>query len=375
MKVVVVGAGAVGANIAYRLAARGQEVTVLDAGRPGRATTGTSISWLSSFPQVAGADMAELGFRLSINREFAKLEAEVGGTWMHWADTLTWATDTETATRLRSDQQICADRGVDVEVLSGKQASLQEPAVALPDGAEVYVEHGGGWVDAPLLVEALLAAAARHGATVIQDTQVTTIERSRDRVAAVTTAAGRKYRADVVVNAAGSWASHVGAMAGCPVPVDLRPGLIVYSQPLPGAALAAVLNTPKLNIRPAPGGGIAIHARAESMYGHHSLNARSATDVIGAASRWLPQLAGTVAAESRVGVRPVPPGGPVIGAHPSLQGFYVAVSHGGVGWGPLWGKLAAAEISGISAPELSRWRPNRFLAGPADMAEEEFTCT
>lgn len=375
MRVVVVGAGVVGANIAYRLAAQGQDVIVLDAGRAGRATSGTSISWLSSFPQAAAAPLTELELRLSINREFAQLEAEIGGTWMHRTDTLTWATDPEVRARLRIDWKACADRGVDVEVLSGRQARALEAAVTIPGGAEVYAEHGGGWVDAPLLVETLLAAAVRHGASVLEQAPVTAIEHAAGQVTAVTTSTGQRFAADFVVNAAGSWASHLGAIAGCPVPLDLRPGLIVYSQPLPGGPLGTVLNTPMLNIRPAPGGGVAIHARAENMYGHHSRNAVTPADVISAAARWLPGLAGTAPAESRVGIRPVPPGGPIIGPHPALGGFYVAVSHGGVGWGPLWGRFAAAEIGGTEVPALSGWRPDRFLAGPGNMAEGEIPCT
>jgi len=36
--VVVIGAGSVGANVAYRLAVRGASVTVLEAGAPGGGT-------------------------------------------------------------------------------------------------------------------------------------------------------------------------------------------------------------------------------------------------------------------------------------------------------------------------------------------------
>jgi glycine/D-amino acid oxidase-like deaminating enzyme len=371
MRVVVIGAGAVGANIAFRLVQDGQDVTVLDAGRPGRGTTGTSISWLSSFPQAAAADSGELGMRLSINRAFAELEAEIGGAWMHWADTLTWATEPAAAARLRADWKVSSDRGVAVDLLAGREARAREPALAIADGAEVYAEHGGGWVDAPLLVETLLAAAVQRGATVLEQTRAAGIERDAGHVTAVTTDRGLRIPADLIVNAAGSWASHIGALAGCPVPLDLRPGLVVYSQPFPGGSLRHVLNTPMLNIRPDPGGGVAVHCRAESLYGHHGRNALDPADVISLAARWLPALAGSTPRAARVGIRPVPPGGPIIGPHPSLAGMYVAVSHGGVGWGPLWGTFAASEITGNPVAALSRWRPDRFIAGSADLTEGE----
>ena len=112
---------------------------------------------------------------------------------------------------------------------------------------------------------------------------------------------------------------------------------MVYTGPLPGGPLRHVLNTPQLNIRPDPGGRVAIHCRAESLYGSHSKNATEPAGVITAAARWLPGLAGTAPRETRVGIRPVPPGGPIVGFHPSLQGLYVAVSHAAASaWGPLW---------------------------------------
>jgi glycine/D-amino acid oxidase-like deaminating enzyme len=372
VRVIVIGGGSVGANIAFRLAQRGAHVSVLDAGQPGHGTTGTSISWLSSFPQVAGAEGAELRLRLGIDRMFAELAEEIGGGWMHWTGTLTWAADTAVRARLAADAKRAAARGVPVQVLTGREARQAEPLLRVADGAEVYLEESGGWVDAPAMVSALLAAAERDGASVLRMTRAAAIESRDGRVSAVITDSGSRLAGDVVVNAAGSWASHVGALANCPVPVDLRPGLVVYSRPLDGARLGRVLNTPMLNIRPDPSGGVAIHWRGESMYAGHSRNAVSPQQVIDAAARWLPALAGTSPRASRTGIRPVPPGGPIVGPHPSLAGLYVAVSHGGVGWGPVWGKLAASEITGSPAGELDQWRPGRFLASPAEL--EEVSC-
>ena len=48
MQVIVIGAGAVGAATAFRLAQAGARVTVLDAGRIGGGTSGTSFAWINS---------------------------------------------------------------------------------------------------------------------------------------------------------------------------------------------------------------------------------------------------------------------------------------------------------------------------------------
>ena len=46
--VLVIGAGIVGAAIAYRLAASGAAVTVVERSEPGRGTTATSFAWVNA---------------------------------------------------------------------------------------------------------------------------------------------------------------------------------------------------------------------------------------------------------------------------------------------------------------------------------------
>jgi glycine/D-amino acid oxidase-like deaminating enzyme len=53
---------------------------------------------------------------------------------------------------------------------------------------------------------------------------------------------------------------------------------------------------------------------------------------------------------------------PILGRLPGLDGFYIAVSHSGVTLGPLWGKIAAAELlDGQPDERLATFRPSRFL--------------
>ncbi len=47
-KVVVIGAGLLGSSVADELAGRGADVTVLDAGRPGSGTSGSSFAWVNA---------------------------------------------------------------------------------------------------------------------------------------------------------------------------------------------------------------------------------------------------------------------------------------------------------------------------------------
>ena len=52
----------------------------------------------------------------------------------------------------------------------------------------------------------------------------------------------------------------------------------------------------------------------------------------------------------------------MVGGIPGLDGFYVVASHSGVTLGPLWGRIAAAELlDGTLDPRLGPYRPTRFL--------------
>jgi len=52
----------------------------------------------------------------------------------------------------------------------------------------------------------------------------------------------------------------------------------------------------------------------------------------------------------------------MVGGIPGLEGFYVVSSHSGVTLGPLWGRVAAAELlDRVPDARLAPYRPARFL--------------
>ncbi len=87
-------------------------------------------------------------------------------------------------------------------------------------------------------------------------------------------------------------------------------------------------------------------------------------ETLAVVQKHLRPLAGARVEAIRVGVRPMPKDGlPILGGLPGLDGFYVAVSHSGVTLGPLWGKIAAAELlDGQPDSRLETFRPARFLS-------------
>jgi glycine/D-amino acid oxidase-like deaminating enzyme len=379
MRVVVIGAGSVGSHVAYRLQEQGADVILLDSSTPGAGTTASSIAMLNDFPQRAWDEEAgRAALRPRIHQLFHDLAEEVPGDYLHISGSLLWVSEEEEAefARLR---EIARDRGVNVEEIDVATARELEPGVVFADRGPVYLETESGWVDGPAIVEALNARTTQLGGTVRQGARVVAIDRTAERVSGVTLDTGEKIEADAFVNAAGSWGSHVSALAGLAIPLELVPGTVVYTVPFgEGRAPKRIINTPGWCGRPDPSGGLAIHWRGHSQTARHGENIDDAEQMMADIAKVIPALAGTAPARSTIGIRPIPPGGPIIGALPWLPNFYLTLSLGGIGWGPMWGWCAANEIlHGETVPELAAMRPARFYLNPsqvgrhADDAEQQ----
>src|SRR5262245_57191190 len=141
--VVVVGAGCVGANVAYRLAERGVRVTVIDAGAPGGGTSMASFAWTNSFGKTP-RDYHDL--TVASMEEHAALAKELGGGgWLHQDGGLAWAD--APAERSRLDQRVeqLTAWGYPVERVTRADALRLEPDLHIaPDVAEAIWTPGEG---------------------------------------------------------------------------------------------------------------------------------------------------------------------------------------------------------------------------------------
>src|SRR5713226_8486332 len=130
--VLVIGAGCVGANVAYRLAERGATVTVLDAGSPGGGTSGASFAWTNSFSKTP-RDYHDLN--VAGMEEHAALVKELpGGAWLHQDGALAWEDAPAGWTRLEQAVERLAGWGYPIERITPAQAREIEPDLLIaPD--------------------------------------------------------------------------------------------------------------------------------------------------------------------------------------------------------------------------------------------------
>ncbi len=380
MRTVVIGAGSIGANIAYALTKAGAEVTLVDGRSPAGGTSGASIAWLAQFPQLSWSEPpGRAALRGRIYPSFEELRDQVGGDWLHWSGTLTWGTPGE-RDRLRAAVEAVTAAGVDLEVMPGDEATARFPGLAFAGDDEVIWEPGSGWVDVPALVDRLVEQVRQRGGEVLVGSPVTELVRQHGTVRGVVLGNGRRIDADVVVNAAGSWGTHIAALADVPIPLDLVPGLVIYTAPTGPDHRLPILNSPQWSARPDPSGGLAVHWRGRTIVPDsggapdHGTNERTPGEALEDVARTVPALRGTMPRQVKVGIRPIPPGGPMVGFLEGRRDLYFALSHGGIGWGPTWGWAAVREIlRDDPVAELADLRPGRYsrtMAGVGRFADD-----
>jgi glycine/D-amino acid oxidase-like deaminating enzyme len=95
IKTIVIGAGVMGASVAYRLAQGGAAVTVLEATRVGGGTSGTSFAWTNANkkPPKPYHDLNVAGMKAH-----AALSDEFGATpWWHGGGSIEWEAEPDRA--------------------------------------------------------------------------------------------------------------------------------------------------------------------------------------------------------------------------------------------------------------------------------------
>ncbi|OZV81583.1 hypothetical protein CA850_10430 [Micromonospora echinospora] len=331
--VVVVGAGIVGASVAYHAARAGAAVTLVDAGRPGAGVTADSFAWIGASGVITGP---AAGIRATATEEYRRVEAELPGLPVTWSGSLSWRA-AGSAPEVGPGQEI-----VDAATVMTFEPNLRQP----PEWA-VWAP-GDGAVDAVGVTERLVAGARDHGARVCLDAAVAAVRRdAAGRVAGVETAVG-PLAGTTVVLAAGVATAALGASLGVRVPVEPSPCPLLRFR-APAGLVRTVVNTQDFDLRQvAADRMIAAADSPEQAFAAVRSTFRGAGDV---------ELLGT-----RLGVRPMPVDGePIVGPVADVPGLYLAVMHSAVTLAPAVGRLIAGElVDGIVEPALSGCRLDRF---------------
>lgn len=348
-RVVVVGAGIVGAAIAYYAARRGAAVTLADEALPGSGATRSSFAWIGSSGEWPGGAAALRG---GVLQQWRRLEEELAGMRVRWTGSLSWEAERS------SPSSVAAGGAWDGEVLSAAQVAELEPNLREPPTWAVRSSSDGA-VDPVAVTEALVRGTCGHGGHVLPGVAVKSLRFEGARVVGVETSAGF-LPADTVVAAAGAGIPRLCGPFGAHVPVLASPAVLLRFH-APRGLVRTLIASPELEVRESHDGQLLAAASCGGDTSGEALDriARRTAQAIISTFRG---AEGIRLCAAHVGLRPMPAdGAPIIGPLEGAEGLYVAVMHSGVTLAPLVGRLVAQElINDVQAYELLGCRPARF---------------
>jgi glycine/D-amino acid oxidase-like deaminating enzyme len=350
-KIIVIGAGIVGASIAWHLARRGADVTIV-ARTPGGVATPNSFAWINA---SWGNPEFYYRFRTQSMREWKRVAEELPGLPLDWCGGLCWDLPPDELEAFAAEH---GGWGYGVRRVGRDECAVIEPELAqLPDFALHIAEEGA--VEPVAAAKLMLADAQRYGATLLEDMDVKRLITENGRIVGIETSGG-PLMAERVVLAAGAATKDLAATAGIDLPVESPPGLIVHSHPHRKLLNGLVIGM-ELHMRQTAEGRII----AGSDFGGSDPGdePQKAADALFAKVRAMLRDADELELDFfTVGYRPTPKDGfPIIGPCAQAQGLYLAVLHSGVTLAPLVGLMAADEILGEQRDSvLAPFRPSRF---------------
>ncbi|UOW01953.1 FAD-dependent oxidoreductase [Agrococcus sp. SCSIO52902] len=381
MRVLVIGAGVIGAACALRLSQAGAEVLLVDRSGVAAETSSRCEGNVLVSDKSADASLrAEAELAIASNAMWRELAAQLDAERGDGPATefeakggivVAFPGNAEALERFADGQRSIGIRAhaVDRAALADLEPDLA-PEVALgvhyPDDAQVQPS---------LATQSMAAAALRRGARLVR-AEVTGARLQGERIVGVETTAG-PIDADAVVVCAGPWSGEVSARLGGAIDIRPRRGTILVTTPMPqrirhkvydadyvGAvgSGAAELQTSTV-VESTPAGTVLIGSSRERVGFDETGTLPALAEIAAKATRLFPFLADVQLLRTYSGFRPYARDHlPVIGPDLRVAGLFHAAGHEGAGIGlaPATAALIAHHVLGAAAPlDAAPFLPSR----------------
>lgn len=368
--VVVIGGGAIGLAVAWRISQSGASVTVIDPA-PGLGASHAAGGMLAPVTEVHYGEERLLGLNLESSRRWPafvnELEAASGlGCGYRTEGMLVVALDAGDRAMLSELADYQQRLGLSVQRLSGRECRRLEPLVVADVTAGLQVDADRS-VDNRRLVAALLEACRRGGVRWVLDRAVA-VESAAGRVDGVRLAGGDVVAADTVVLAAGVGTPGVAGVPHGEVPVRPVKGEIVRLRvpgrlaPLLTRTLRGVVVGQPVYLVPRADGEVVVGATA-SEEAQPTVTAGSVYRLLRDARALVPAVDELELVEAIARLRPgTPDNAPILGPT-SLPGLVAATGHyrNGILLAPVTADVVAAlVVEGTLLPVAEPFGPRRF---------------
>jgi sarcosine oxidase, subunit beta len=343
-RLVVAGAGAIGASIAYHLALRGaKEVVLAERGEIASGSTAKAMGGVrQQFSTAAEVRLA---------RDSIRFFEELGPGFFEQVGYLFLASTQEGLVELEERAELQAKLGVPVEQLEPTEVATLAPGVALDDVLGGVVCREDGVAEPPAVARELVRRAAELGVEIREHTPADEVE------------------ADVRVLACGAYSAEAAEQYGVELPV--RPLCRQLFETTPIAALAPTM---PMVLESETGFHFRRHGESlrvamhdpEPRWGFEEWVDESVLpDRLARLARRFPAAAGSAVARAWAGLYDMTPD-----AHPIIgfvaDGVYAACGFSGHGFmqSPAVGRAVTEELlDGEAELDLSPYRLERFEAG------------
>ncbi len=378
---VVLGAGVMGASIAFHLAKRkAGRIVVIDKGHVGSGGSGRSSALVRmhySFP--AEVELALISLRMFENwKEMVGQQSEFRKTGFV---RIVHPNESE---RLKKNVEMQRQLGAKVELIGRKELQALEPDWNVDEVELAAYEPDSGYGDGAAVAGDFLAAARDMGVTYSPRTQATSFSMASGRVQSVNTDRGTISAANVVV-ATGPWTRPLLREVGFDPPIECE-----YHQ------VAVLRNAPDMR-----GGGCACidsmtatYYRSDAQdkflvgdfYGRRPVDPdnfpqrpsdESLEDMIERTCKRIPKLSNAEVLRGVTGVYDMTPDSrPLLGEVPGVEGMYLCAGFSGMGFkiSPAIGLVMSEQMCDGKSKQvdLRPFRPSRFLENQPIQAEYEY---
>ncbi|HEY1237664.1 MAG TPA: glycine oxidase ThiO [Solirubrobacterales bacterium] len=375
---VFVGGGVIGLASAWRAAARGAHVCVLERNRPAAGASAVAAGMLAPVGETSWGEQELLALNFESLRRWPEFAGELEEQTGHEVEfavrgALHVALDRDEAEELRRNYELHRELGLESEWLAASACRKLEPGLttAVRGGAHV---PGEAMVDPRKVGQALIGALEESDVSVESGAEVVGGTR-RAGSWHLETRDGREFEAANVVVTAGCWSGSVDWLpAGARPPVRPVKGEIIT---LRGAAneppCERIIGGERIYLVPRADGRLIVGATVEELGFDTRLTAGGVHELLRESYRLLPEIAELELVETRVGLRPgTPDNAPFIG-HGPIGGLLIATGHfrNGILLTPVTCDSIAALLAGEAPPlDLEPFSPQRFAEHPADSAVE-----
>ncbi len=375
-KIVIIGAGIIGASIAWNLAKRGYKPIILEKENLLETASSSAcegLMFLQSKKPGIHLNMAIASIKLyeDLQKELGvdlELERRGGVIIIHSKREMDILKDYV----IKQNQS-----GANIEMIDAKTIKEMVPQVA-KDVLGGSFSRDDSVINPLKLTHGLLANAVKKGVIIHQNTNVEDIILENKTVTKVITNKGN-FEADLVINAAGSYGAKIAAMVGLDIPLKPRKGEImvtapmkkVLKYPLMSATYIAAKYDPEIAkegtgfaVEQVKNGNILIGSTREFVDFDDTSTIKAIQSIARGIKKTLPGLGKLKIIRDFVGFRPYTPDGlPFIGEHKKVKGFFFACGHEGDGITlcAITGQMVSEMIDDIEPQfDMENFNPSRF---------------